>query len=133
MKELVFSGKQPGILLYLNDRAVGWCSLGPRNEFPRLNRSRILKRVDDKDVWSIVCFYIDKKFRRQGLSEILIKGAADFARTKGAKILEAYPVDAKKEYPSVFAFTGFARPFLRAGFREIERRSEKRPIMRLNL
>ena len=133
MKELVFSSKQPGILLFLDDKPIGWCSLAPRNEFPRLNRSRILKRVDDKYVLSIVCFYIDRKYRRQGFSELLLKGAIDFARSRGAKILEAYPIDAKKEYPAVFAFTGFVKPFARAGFKEVARRSEKRPIMRLSL
>jgi GNAT superfamily N-acetyltransferase len=90
--------------------------------------------VDAQPVWSISCLFIEKKYRRKGLSGNMIAAAADFARSHGATILEAYPVEPKQaEMPAVFAWTGIAAPFLKAGFREVARRSETRPVLRLEL
>lgn len=134
MHDLVKAGIQPGLLGYVNGRAVAWCSVGPRPDFPGLERSRILKLVDEQPVWSFTCLFIDRAFRRQGLSRRMIAAAADFARSRGAAILEAYPVEPKQgDMPAVFAWTGLAAPFLAAGFQEVARRSESRPILRLVL
>ena len=134
MLALVEAGNQPGILAYLDGQPAGWCSVGPRAGFSGLERSRILKPVDDLPVWSISCLYIDKRFRRQGLSRQLIDAAARFARENGATMLEAYPVEPRQDkMPDVFAWTGIAAPFRALGFREVARRSETRPILRLAL
>ena len=131
MKELVDSGEIPGILAYRSDQAVAWCSVGPRETFPVLGRSRILKPIDEKPVWSVVCLFIAKEFRNQGITERLLRAAVDFAGENGANIVEGYPVDTdKKKYPPVFAATGFYSTFKKAGFEECTRRSETRPIMR---
>ena len=130
-KEIVDSREVPGILAYIKDQPVGWCSIAPRNTFPKLERSRILKRVDDKPVWSIVCFFISKSFRRKGISVELLKAAVDYAVEQGAKIIEGYPVELRKNRtPDPFVFTGFASAFRKVGFVEVLRRSETRPIMR---
>ncbi len=134
MRALVDAGVQPGILGYLAGAPVAWCSVGPRPDFSGLGRSRILQPVDEQPVWSLTCLFIDKNYRRRGLSGKMIAAAADFARTQGANLLEAYPVEPKQgEMPPVFAWTGIAAPFLRAGFREVARRSESRPVLRLTL
>ncbi len=134
MKALVKSKKIPGILAYWQGKVVGWCSVAPREDFPVLLNSRILKPVDNQPVWSIVCFFISKESRRAGLTGQLIKAAVDYAGSQGAKIIEGYPIDPqKKEVPAVFAYTGFASTFRKAGFREVARRSPTRPIMRLYL
>jgi len=134
MHALVKNGTQPGLIGYLDDLPAAWCSVGPRADFSGLERSRILKPVDDRPVWSITCLFIEKKYRRQGLSGKMIRAAADFARNKGASVLEAYPVEPKQaDMPAVFAWTGIAAPFLEAGFREVARRSETRPVLRLEL
>ena len=132
MRRLVRSGKRPpGLLAYLGREVVGWCSIEPREVFGRLARSRILKPVDDKPVWSIVCFFIAKEHREKGLSVELIQGAVRYARSRGARIVEAYPVEPKKKpMPAVFAWSGIASAFRRAGFKEVARRSETRPIVR---
>ncbi len=131
MKELVDSGEVPGVLGYLGDEAVGWCSIGSREAFSSLARSRILKPVDEKLVWSIVCFFVRKDERRKGLSVALIDAAVKYARSQGARIVEAYPVEPRKEeMPPVFAYTGIASAFRKARFKEVLRRSETRPIMR---
>ncbi len=131
MKALVNKNKTVGILAYLNNKAVGWCSVSPREDFIRLENSKVLSPVDDKPVWSVSCFFIDKEYRQQGLSTELLKGAIDFAKKKGAKILEGYPVVPYSEkIPAAFAWTGFSSAFEKAGFHEVARRSKNRPIMR---
>jgi GNAT superfamily N-acetyltransferase len=105
--------------------------VGLREDFPALKRSRILKKIDDEPVWSITCFFIEKSWRKRGLSVQLIKAAVDYAKKHGGKIIEGYPVEPKKEKTAdVFVWTGLASAFKQAGFSECARRSETRPIMR---
>ena len=137
LQQIVASGEVPGLLAYNSSAGgppVGWCSVAPREAFPALERSRILKRVDDQPVWSVVCFFIAKTYRRQGLTVSLLCAAVEYARQQGARIVEGYPDDPKKgDIPAPFAFTGLASAFLQAGFVEVLRRSETRPIMRYYL
>ena len=134
MKKLVSSGRITGVLAFKGNDPIGWCSIEPRGSIPILSRSRILQPVDDRPVWSIICFFVAREHRGQGNSVRLIRGAVDYARTRGARIVEAYPVEPKKNpMPPVFAYTGIASAFLAAGFREVARRSETRPIMRRHL
>jgi GNAT superfamily N-acetyltransferase len=129
-KKIVNKGNPPGILAYDGDTAVGWIAIQPRENYPVLQNSRILKPVDDKPVWSIVCFYVNNKYRKQGLTTALIKEAVKFAKSRKAKIIEGYPVEPKKITAPVFIYTGVASAFRKAGFKEAARRSETRPIMR---
>ena len=134
IKALVDSGDIPGILAYSFDEPVGWCSIAPREEFPTLGRSRILKPVDDQPVWSVVCFFVARNQRRKGLTVDLLKAAVDFASSNGARIVEGYPVEPKTgKAPDVFIYTGVLSAFIQAGFSEVLRRSETRPIMRYYL
>jgi GNAT superfamily N-acetyltransferase len=131
MKALV-KKSSPGILAYAEKKPAGWCAVSPREEYLRLENSKVLRPVDDKPVWSVSCFYIAKEFRRRGLSVQLLKEAVDFAFKKGATIVEGYPYETKnKKQTDVFVWTGLAPAFLKAGFREVARRSETRPIMRI--
>jgi len=131
LKELVDSGKTPGLLAYDGARPIGWCSLAPREEYARLARSRILKPVDDTSVWSVVCFFVDKDYRARGVSGQLLEAAKDFMQHAGGRMLEGYPVEPKKDrVPALFVFTGLAAAFANAGFTECARRSPTRPIMR---
>lgn len=134
MKAIVESSEVPGILAYEGNAPVGWCSVAPRGNFPVLNRSRILKRIDDTPVWSVVCFFIDKRHRNKGLSARLLRAAADYVGKQGGTVLEGYPVEPKKgRMPAAFAWTGLSSAFRKAGFVEVTRRSETRPIMRLSI
>jgi GNAT superfamily N-acetyltransferase len=130
-KTIVTSGEIPGILAYADGRPIAWCSVAPREAFPVLERSRTLKRVDDKPVWSIVCFFVAKPYRRQGLMVRMLQAAVEYAKEHGAQIVEAYPIEPRHaNLPDVSSFTGIASVFSEAGFVEVLRRSEKRPIMR---
>jgi len=131
MRKLVNSKRETGILAYIKQEPVGWCSVAPRDDFIRLNNSRVLGKVDDNPVWSIVCFFINKKYRRQGLSTQLLKSVIAYYKKKKIKILEGYPSEPYSEnIPAAFAWTGFPSAFTKAGFKEVERRSKSRPIMR---
>ena len=131
MKAIVESGEVPGILAYADGQPVGWCSVAPREAFGVLQRSWVLKPVDEQPVWSIACFFIAKPYRRKGLMGRLIEAAANYAAARGARIVEAYPVEPKKaEVPDVFAYTGLVSAFRGARFVEVARRSDTRPIMR---
>ena len=134
IQALVDSGNIPGILAYSGDEPIGWCSIAPREEFPTLGRSRILKPVDDQPVWSVVCFFVARNQRRKGVTVDLLKAAIDFARLNGARIVEGYPVEPNSgKAPVVFIYTGVLSAFKQAGFSEVLRRSETRPIMRYYL
>jgi len=134
MRALVDAGETPGVIAFDGEAPVAWCSLGPRSGFGSLARSRILKPVDDREVWSIVCLFVAKAARRKGVSIKIIDAACDYAALRGATCMEGYPVEPKKDdMPPVFAYTGIASAYLAAGFHEVARRSETRPIMRREL
>lgn len=135
MKSLVWKGAVPGIIAFDGDVPVGWCAFAPRSEYIRLENSRILKPVDDREVWSVSCFFIDKGYRGKGVASSLLKAAVEEARKMGARTIEGYPVEPRdgKRYPAAFAWHGVPAIFDRAGFTEIERRSETRPIMRIEV
>ena len=124
-------GPAPGVIGYMGDEPIGWCAIGPRETFPVLARSRVLQPVDARPVWSVVCFFIARPWRRRGHSTRLLKAAVAFARAQGATLVEGYPVEpATASVPEAFAWTGFAATYARAGFAEVARRSPTRPIMR---
>lgn len=135
MKAVVDSGEVPGILAYHGNLAVGWCAVAPRSSYPALTRSRILKPVDERPCWSVACLFIDRSYRKKGVSTELLRAASEYARSQGAELIEGYPVEPKsgKDIPPVFAWTGIPGAFIRAGFKEVTRRSPTRPIMRMEL
>jgi GNAT superfamily N-acetyltransferase len=133
IKAIIDSGHVPGLLAYLDGVPAGWVSVAPRSEFPTLNRSRVLFPVDDQPVWSIVCFFIHRKYRRTGLMRPLIEAAVDYARSQGAKIVEAYPYDPGKKVESASIYLGVTSTFLEAGFVEMARRSKTHPVMRKSI
>ncbi|MBN1825446.1 MAG: GNAT family N-acetyltransferase [Candidatus Eisenbacteria bacterium] len=131
MKRIVDAGRVPGLLAYRDGEPVGWVSVAPREEFPRLSRSKILAPVDARPVWSVVCLFVAKEHRGRGIAVALLKGAVDYAREKGGRIVEGYAIEPKEgRMPDAFAYHGPAAAYRAAGFREVARRSPTRPIMR---
>ncbi len=134
LKNLTKAELAPGIMVFAADEPIAWCSLGPRSHFSGLERSRILKPVDSRPVWSITCLFVKKEWRAKGVSTKALVFAKEFALKNGAEILEGYPTEPRKDkMPDVFAWTGIASAYLKAGFKEVARRSETRPIMRAEL
>jgi len=131
LKELVWKERPTGILGFYEGQAIAWCAFAPREDFIKLESSRVHKRIDDKIVWSIPCFFIDKNFRRHGVSSELLKGVIRYAREVGIKIIEAYPTTPTQEkLADSFAWIGLYKSFERAGFEIADRTSKNRPMVR---
>lgn len=130
-KSLVEQGVTPGILAYDGDIAVGWIAVEPRSEYSRLARSRVLKPVDQAEVWSVTCFFTAKSHRRTGVTVELLREAVKYVGSKGGNIVEGYPIELKgSNAPAPFVYTGLPGAFLKAGFVEVARFSPTRPIFR---
>ena len=130
----------PGLVAVDEDgTALGWVSLGPREDFERLERSRVRPRLDDVPVWAIVCFVVAKRGRHRGVAGLLLEAAIAFARERGAPALEGYPVDTSTGKPSAATlYSGTLSTFLRAGFRDARtvdspQATVQRTIVRLDL
>jgi len=139
LERLAADGPPPGLVAYRDGRAVGWVSLGPRESYDRLERAQLLAWIDDRPVWSIVCFVVSRRARRSGVASTLLDGAIAYARDHGATALEAYPVDTGgAKIAPANAYHGTLAMFERAGFKVVARRqrnrtSPVRPIVRLEL
>ena len=133
LRTIVNQGKVPGILAYSNGQPIGWCSISPREEFHRLERSRTLKRLDDQPVWSVVCFYVAKTFRGKGVSTKLLAAAVNYAEKQGAKIIEGYPSRPGGKQQDTTVYTGLASAFQKVGFADSGSKSKIRTIMRYEL
>lgn len=127
LEEQVHNGDAPGLLAYLDGEAVGWCRLGPRECFERLEQSAALARVDAEDVWSLVCFAVHVSARQRGVAGALLEAAVSHATARGAAFLEAYPVRAGHHV--IDSFTGYLPMFLAAGFEPV-RDAGRRTIVR---
>ncbi|MGQ0607681.1 MAG: GNAT family N-acetyltransferase [Chloroflexota bacterium] len=129
-------GRAPGLIAYRNGEGIGWVSLGPREDYERLQHSKILAPIDDKPVWSIVCFVVGRRARGQGVASALLEAAVEYAREHGATLLEGYPVETDGgRIPSANVYKGTLSMFERAGFEVVERRTWNRttpvrPIVR---
>ena len=131
MKQLVFSNKPTGILGFYGDQPIAWCAFAPREDYMKLEKSRVHKRIDNEPVWSIPCFFIDKNFRRNGVSVELLKGVIQYARKQKIKVIEAYPtIPTQEKLPDSFAWIGLYKSFERAGFKIVDRTSKNRPMVR---
>jgi GNAT superfamily N-acetyltransferase len=127
LESLAGDDPAPGLVAYAEGRAVGWVSIGPREDYVRLERSKSLARIDDRPVWSIVCFVVSKPFRGRGIAAALLAAAVDLARSHGAELVEAYPVDADRGRVSpAAAYMGPLEMFGDAGF-EVVARLQWRP------
>jgi GNAT superfamily N-acetyltransferase len=131
MRALVWSGAVPGLIAYAGSTPVGWIAIAPREEYPRLERSRVARAIDSRPVWSIPCVFVAKEARRRGMSSRLARAAVRWARSRGARIVEAYPVEAPSgKLPDAFAWWGTRAGYERAGFEVVARPSKSRAVVR---
>jgi GNAT superfamily N-acetyltransferase len=125
----VREGVPIGLLGYLADQPVAWCSIAPRPTYRPLGGPEDFA-AEPNAVWSLACFFIRRDLRGQGASEQALNAAITHVRHKGGKVIEAYPVD--PDSPS-YRFMGFVGLFERAGFKPIARAGTRRHVMRLSL
>lgn len=133
LKALVDGGRAPGLVGYRGKAPVGWVSIAPREEFAKLRRSPIMKAVDERAVWSVICFVVPSAHRGEGVARALLSGAIAWARRQGATMLEAYPVDKPKRSQDDSMWFGSKSMYDDAGFSEVARRKPHRPVVRLEL
>ena len=126
----ITGGSAHALLAYMDGRAVGWCRLGPRESFDRLEHSKKLARVDDEDAWAVVCFFVDPDAKRAGVASALLDAAVEYASARGAPVLEGYPV--RVGHMNIDAYTGYLPMFLAAGFEEV-RDAGRRIVVRRQL
>ena len=112
---------------------VGWVSLGPRETYARLARSPVMRAVDDRPVWSIVCFVVPSEYRGQGVARALLQGAIAYAKKCGAALVEAHPVDKPTRAKDESMWFGAKSMYDKAGFVEVARRKPQRPVVRIKL
>lgn len=130
LKALAGAGPPPGLIGYRDGTPVGWISLGPREHYAKLQRSPVMKPVDDRPVWAIVCFVVPSAWRGQGVARALLAGACRYARSQGATLLEAYPVDKARRGADDSMWFGAKSMYDAAGFVEVARRKPTRPVVR---
>lgn len=134
MKALVWAGKPAGLMAFYEELPIAWCAFAPREDFAKLGRSRVHTRIDDLPVWSVPCTFIDKRFRRMGVSVALLRGLVEYAREQGIAAIEAYPtIPTQEKLPDAFAWIGLYKSFERAGFEIVDTRSKSRPMVRYYL
>ena len=131
LKDLVEDGSIPGLIGYRGKTPIGWVSLAPREEYGRLKRSSVMKAVDEQPVWSVICFVVPSEYRGQGVAQALLKAAVAYAKKKGAKIVEAYPIDKPTRSSDGFMWFGAKSMYDKVGFEEVARHKPQRPIVRL--
>jgi GNAT superfamily N-acetyltransferase len=134
MKTLIEEGTVPGILIYEGEQPVAWCSIAPREQYGSLNRSPVLKRIDDAQVWSLVCLFVAKEYRHQGITRSAIQSAIDYVQSQGGQIIEAYPTLPKDErLAPVSSFMGLPSMFEKVGFVVVAKPSKRKVIMRYTI
>ena len=126
----VDDGYPIGVLAYVDGTPVGWCSIAPREEFRGLERYRKLARLDDAAVWAVTCFFIDRRYRRKGLTAELLKAAVRYAHDNGAPVVEGYPVDSTA---ASYTYMGSPETFIRAGFSDVTPSGRERRMFRIIL
>jgi len=131
LKKLTRGDTPPGLIGYRGKVPVGWVSLGPREDYAKLQRSPVMKPVDDKPVWSIICFVVPAEHRGQGVARALLDGAIAYAKKQGVTLLEAYPVDKPGRAQDDTMWFGAKSMYDDAGFEEVARRKPQRPVVRL--
>ena len=134
-RRLVKGGRVHGVLAFDGDLPIGWCCLGPRGDFPRLERTKALATDWDDHTWSVVCFFVRSKWRRAGVATRLLASAVDIARRHGVSRIEGYPVTPKsdKPIPPAFAYTGLPAVFESCGFQVLPRQGFSRDVQVIDL
>jgi len=133
LQRRVRAGVVPGLIGYVAGVPAAWIAVEPRSSYQRLMRSRKLRPAEREPVWSLPCFFVHRDFRGQGLNLPMLRAAMEYARRRGAKLLEGYPVDLRARTAAAFAYHGVASTFVQAGFAEVARNAPTRPLMRCEL
>jgi GNAT superfamily N-acetyltransferase len=135
-KRRVMDESPPGVLALADDSAVGWMQIGPRLDTPQWNGARRVSAplasadAEDENVWAATCFFVRPGHRGKGIAAHLLSGGIKFAQKSGARIIEACPMETEGRASASGLYVGHVNLFKRAGFKEVARRKDNRPLMR---
>ncbi|WP_246567649.1 GNAT family N-acetyltransferase [Polymorphospora rubra] len=128
-----------GLVGYVDGEPVGWVAVEPRTAYPKLRTSRVpwSGRDEDRDdpgVWAVTCFVVRKGWRGRGLTYLLARATVDFARDRGARALEAYPMitEPGKQVTWGELHVGARQVFEDAGFAQVSHPTLRRVVMRID-
>jgi GNAT superfamily N-acetyltransferase len=131
--------RSSGLVAYLDGEPVGWCAVEPRTAYPRIPPARVAWKVRGEDptdgsVWAVTCFATRAGFRRRGVTRALARATVDFARQRGARALEAYPMVPEPGQEITWGEThvGTRSIFVDAGFEEVSHPTPRRVVMRID-
>lgn len=130
LQTMIQENQPVGVLAYAGNEPIGWCSIAPRESYQALERYKALPRIDAANVWSVVCFFVDRHFRRRQITLGLLKAGIDYARSAGAQIVEGYPVEPGS---GLYTYMGSPATFRAAGFRDVTPDGQQRRIVRCQL
>jgi GNAT superfamily N-acetyltransferase len=135
LRELIKSGSVHAGIAFEESTPVGWCCFGPRDDFPRLDRTRAFSISNESGTWAVVCFFIHRDYRRRGVAGLLLEHALVEARSAGAARIQAAPAPDRwqkgKGIPPAFAYTGTESLYRTAGFEKISPPEQSRPVYEL--
>ena len=126
-----------GLVAYLDGEPVGWCAVEPRAAYEGLVRNNRVPwegRAEDKaddSVWAVTCLLTRVGFRKRGVSRALARAAVDFARERGARAVEGYPMITKNVILEEL-HVGTESVFADAGFTVVSRPTPRRVVMRID-
>ncbi len=133
------SGTTTGLVAYLDGEPVGWCAVEPRTAYARLLRTPVTWKGRDEDktddsVWAIPCLITRAGFRRRGVSRALARATVEYARQRGARALEGYPmlVEPGQDVTWGELNVGSRSIFADAGFTEVAHPTLRRVVMRID-
>jgi len=126
LAERVRQGEPVGVLAYVDGEAVGWCSIAPRESYAAVLASRVIPQVPGDRVWSVACFFVAARARRQGLRARLLGAACTYAAESGAAVVEAYPSPNGRSY----RYMGTRELYRAAGFEDVPVPDGSRPVVR---
>jgi GNAT superfamily N-acetyltransferase len=134
-RALVESGTATGVLAFDRDTPVGWCAIGPRAAFPRIDRSKALARDWSDRTWSLNCLFVPPRRRGEGIARALVEAAVELARSRGAAEIEAYPalMAPRERQPGAFVWTGVPALYEPLGFRQVHPKGRGRALFLLRL
>jgi GNAT superfamily N-acetyltransferase len=129
-----------GLVAYLDGEPVGWCAVEPRSAYEGLLRNQRVPwegRDEDKtddSIWAATCVFVRAGFRHQGIGYALARAAVDFARERGARALEAYPMLTEPGQDITWGELnmGTRSMFDAAGLTQVSHPTKRRVVMRID-
>jgi hypothetical protein len=130
---LVDGGRAHAALVLHDEEVVAWCHYGSPEELPNIyHRKQYEEELNILPDDRVTCIFVDKTYRRQGLSAVALRGALDLIAAAGGGIVEGYPHDTAGKKKSVL-YDGTRALFERAGFEYVRSKGTGNCVLRVSV